>query len=98
MAIELFDRLSACSFDNKGGEKMAISALPVDGLINRLIQQHQRPVVKTTNSSAKSSPQADQVNISNQAKVQAGGGEIPQEPSKLENQLLQMYSAHSVGR
>jgi len=77
---------------------MAISALPVDGLINRLLQQHQRPAVKNTSSSSKPYSQGDQVNISNQAKAQAEGGDIPQEPSKLENQLLQMYSAHTAGR
>ncbi len=75
---------------------MAISALPIDGLINRLIQQHQLPSAKNTPSSKQHPSQGDQVNISTQAKTQAEAGMAQQEPSKLENQLLQMYSARSV--
>jgi len=52
---------------------MAISALPVDGLINRLIQQNQRPAVRSSGSSPDVATLRDQVNISSQAKAHASG-------------------------
>ncbi|MDX8392639.1 MAG: hypothetical protein R8K53_08770 [Mariprofundaceae bacterium] len=74
---------------------MAISALPVEGLIHRLIQQQQLPITKM--SAATSAQQMhDQVSISEQAREQADTGAADQTPSKLENQLLQMYNARSV--
>ncbi|MDQ6972733.1 MAG: hypothetical protein Q9M30_08795 [Mariprofundaceae bacterium] len=74
---------------------MAISVLPVDGLINRLIQQNQRPSDRPSSGSASKPAQSDQVNISHEAKAQAGSSDIEQTQSQLENQLLQMYSPNS---
>jgi len=74
--------------------EMAISVLPVDGLINRLIQQNQRPTSRPANASADSATLQDKVNISSQAKAHAAGsGEHA--PSQLESKLLEMYKAHS---
>lgn len=70
---------------------MALSVLPVDGLINRLIDQHQRPSGKSQKYQPPSRV-ADQVSISSQARAQAGDAAAEQQPSRLENQLLQMYN------
>jgi len=91
----MFDSLRDCSAENKGGNNMAISALPVDGLINRLIQQHQLPAAKTKASPAQRPFPEDQVSISSQAQTQADAEVAQHGSSKLENQLLQMYSARS---
>lgn len=73
---------------------MAISVLPVDGLINRLIQQNQRPASKPSSVPADAGAPRDKVNISTQAKAHAAGsGEHA--PSQLESKLLAMYRAHS---
>ncbi|MDQ6988061.1 MAG: hypothetical protein Q9M25_09685 [Mariprofundaceae bacterium] len=74
---------------------MALSVLPVEGLIHRLIQQQQLPATKAS-SATSDQKKHDQVNISNQARERADTGASEQTPSKLENQLLQMYSARSV--
>lgn len=73
---------------------MAVSVLPVDGLINRLIQQNQRLTSRPAEASADSTRLQDKVNISNQAKLHAAGiGERAQ--SQLESKLLEMYKVHS---
>jgi len=73
---------------------MAISILPVDGLINRLIQQNQRPAARPAGPSPQGGDLQDKVNISSQAKTHAAGnGEHA--PSQLESKLLEMYTAHS---
>lgn len=73
---------------------MAISVLPVDGLINRLIQQNQRHASRPGGVSAETGSPRDKVNISAQAKAHAAGsGEHA--PSQLESKLLAMYRAHS---
>jgi len=58
---------------------MAISALPVDGLINRLIQQNQRPAARPSGSSSEVATPQDQVSISNQAKAHASDARQPLE-------------------
>jgi len=71
---------------------MAISVLPVDGLINRLIQQNQRPTSRHASSQAGGAAPQDKVSISSQAKLQAEGG-AQHAPSQLESKLLDMYKA-----
>lgn len=72
---------------------MALSVLPVDGLINRLIDQHQRPS-GGSRSTRPTYRTADQVSISSQARAHADSGEAlhEQQASRLEDQLLQMYT------
>lgn len=73
---------------------MAISTLPVDGLINRLIQQNQRPAPRPAGPSAQGNDLQDKVNISSQAKTHAAGS-VEHTPSQLESKLLEMYTVHS---
>jgi len=91
---------------------MAISVLPVDGLINRLIQQNQRPASRPSGTSSEPGTLQDKVNISSQAKAHASGANDQagqaatggqtasqdQTPSPLESKLLEMYKIHSGGR
>ena len=71
---------------------MAISVHPVDGLINRLLQQNSSSVSRRGSVQQPARPDsADRVEISTQAKQ----GVAEQPASKLESQLLQLYSRHS---
>jgi len=67
---------------------MAISVHPVDGLINRLLQQHSSSASRRENVQSTPPASADRVNISQQAKQ----GVVEPSPSKLESQLLQLYT------
>jgi len=67
---------------------MSISVHPVDGLINRLLQQHSSSVGRRENVQRGQLGSGDRVNISRQATDVAADQSV----SKLESQLLQLYS------
>jgi hypothetical protein len=71
---------------------MAMIVHPVDGLINRLLQQNNRPGKVNTGVSGREAFPRDHVQISGEAHQQARASENA--PSRLENQLLQMYTRH----
>jgi len=71
---------------------MAMTIHPVDGLIQRLLQQSSRPGKTGSDVSSSNSFPLDQVQISGDAHHQARlSGNAP---SRLEDQLLQMYTRH----
>ncbi|MBL4775041.1 MAG: hypothetical protein JKY87_03165 [Mariprofundus sp.] len=77
---------------------MAISIQPVDGLINRLLQQNGKPSSVTRQQSPSAMPQQDQVNISSSAKQQSPSTESQVQSSSykpgeraLESHLLNLY-------
>ena len=75
---------------------MALSVLPVDGLINRLIQQNQRPASRSSSSSSDRTVPQDKVNISSEAKAQTDvDGAQDSAPSQLESKLLELYRSHA---
>ncbi len=71
---------------------MAMTVHPVDGLINRLLQQNNRPGKADTGVSGRDVFPRDHVQISGEAHQQARTS--GDSPSRLENQLLQMYTRH----
>jgi len=71
---------------------MAMIVHPVDGLINRLLQQNNRLGKTDPSVSGRDVLPRDHVQISREAQHQARGS--GNSPSRLENQLLQMYTRH----
>jgi len=72
---------------------MSISVHPVDGLINRLLQQHSSSSVKHSEKAPQAhSNAAERVNISQHAKHVVADQTV----SKLESHLLQLYSPRSI--
>lgn len=77
---------------------MPISVQPVDGLINRLLQQNSKPSV-VNERQAHQPRSSDAVNISSQAKAQQLSGNAEHTPhapgnSSLESQLLNLYKSN----
>lgn len=71
---------------------MAMIVHPVDGLINRLLQQNNRPGKTDPSVSGRDVLPRDHVQISGEAQYQ--GRASGNSPSYLENQLLRMYTRH----
>jgi len=74
---------------------MAISVQPVDGLINRLLQQNSRPA-SVAERRLDSRMQAGQDKLSISTKAQSQPADVPQQQSKaggkaLESHLLSLY-------
>jgi len=79
---------------------MPISVQPVDGLINRLLQQNSKPSVSHARPAHQPSGGSDAVNISAQAKSQhqAAAAAPQQAPGNksLESQLLNLYKSNDT--
>jgi hypothetical protein len=76
---------------------MAISVQPVDGLINRLLQQNSRPASATDRKmESHTAPTQDQVSISPRAQSQAVTGPSQHNTGgkALESHLLNLYKMH----
>ena len=74
---------------------MSISVHPVDGLINRLLEQHSSSsAVRHSGKAQQHTPSnaPEKVNISEHAKHVVADQSV----SKLESHLLQLYSPHSI--
>jgi len=72
---------------------MSISVHPVDGLINRLLEQHSSSAVKhSVKAQQTHSNAAEKINISEHAKHVVADQSV----SKLESHLLQLYSPRSI--
>ncbi|MES0371905.1 MAG: hypothetical protein ABUK11_06455 [Mariprofundaceae bacterium] len=82
---------------------MALTVRPADGLIHRLLQQNSQAAGKPQTEKAASIRINDQVNISQHGK-EMGSSENSavdsrqQNQSKLESQLLRLYTQHSSGK
>jgi len=72
---------------------MALTVHPADGLIHRLLQQNSRTPTTKSGVSAEPGVHRDSINISDEARGQAQHTPEPS-PSRLENQLLRMYTHH----
>jgi len=85
---------------------MAISVQPVDGLINRLLQQNSRaPSAAEKAASTPTAPSRDQVNISSEALLQrqALSDRVEQQQRResgkaLESHLLSLYKTNDASR
>ena len=74
---------------------MAMTLRPTDGLVTRLLQQQTRNSSATTSPASSSTANADQVNISAQARSQVQADQFKQQ--ELESQLLRLYNHHAKG-
>ena len=80
---------------------MSISIQPVDGLINRLLQQNSKAdAVKGRDASPGFTATADKVSISSQAQAKTVAAAAPQQEGQqgrekaLESHLLKLYRMH----
>ncbi|OIO74802.1 MAG: hypothetical protein AUJ57_01430 [Zetaproteobacteria bacterium CG1_02_53_45] len=67
---------------------MALTVLPSDGFISRLLQQAHRPAPSTPPQPQQSAPRPDQMSISNEARQ---ASHAPGNNS-LESKLMEMYN------
>ena len=68
---------------------MALTVMPSDGFISRLLQQAHRPAPAPAPEASKSSSAADQMSISQEARQSSQSADNNQ---RLESKLLEMYN------